>query len=440
MVVVSINTPRLKPEDIDERFDKMEENWGKFSEIRKNIKSLVAKNHFSPTFLDTIISLKDFCDNKKYRKLLKRRNEYLGKHQIMNADEFAKLFWNDNLKNKWNDDNNRLISGKYNKSDINQGILGICVFDTFLKQLKETPFFETLIRCSLQRNEKNNWRKCLIPLCNNEWKYEEISDEDIDYLKNSKYEGKRLISNTSLWFNILETLLVKMIWDKKKYPWLASWDDVEKYYNYNYENMRLMDPENLHHIAYWIFRHNAHDYFLWKDVIKDTREISNFNDEELEWLINLMKTWIIKLNMGVNRAKRDEYIKENIHDSKNNTTMKNGIDSETNEKTLLERWYTLTISHEAWPNENISIWEVKKLWTTFKIKWTNEWFVDGHAYSIEGMHKKNGETFVTIINPRYTWKKIDVPLKYVKEFFDIWIYWFDIDKMFVENEENSEVK
>lgn len=432
--------PKITENDIDERFETLnlpKENHWKVSEIREKIKKLLIGRDI--TYLDGI-DLIDLCDRKKYREFLKRRDNYLKKHQVMDADEFAMLFWNKNLQTKKIDDNNRLISWKYNKSDINQGILGICIFDSFLKQLKETPFFETLIRCSLQRNEKNNWRKCLIPFCNNEWKYEEISDEDIDFLKNSKYEGKSLISNTSLWFNIIETLLVKMSCNRIKYPELSSgyskFNSVE-YRSFVCDDFKTMTSDDLHDITYWAL--NADKFFLWENI-KEWVTISKFNDEELEWLINLSKNWIIKLTTWVVWEKINKYIEKNVHISNDNPTMKTSIDGDANEKTLNERWYTLTVLHEAWPNEEISVWENKLLWTIFKIKWTNEWFVGSHAYSIEGMHKKNGETFVTIINPRYTWKKIDVPLKYVKEFFDIWIYWFDIDKMFVENEENSEVK
>jgi hypothetical protein len=50
---------------------------------------------------------------------------------------------------------------------------------------------------------------------------------------------------------------------------------------------------------------------------------------------------------------------------------------------------------------------------------------------------KNGEKMVTIINPRYTWKKIEIPLKYLKDFFYIRIYWFNIDSLFPWDENNQ---
>lgn len=469
----------LKPEDVDNEFDKLSIDWWKISEIRENIKSLISKNNIIPKRLDDILHIKNLCDRKKYSKFLRRRNDFLQKHQVMDANEFAKLFWNDNLQNnnlrskmmetlkethsKYNDGkerdiNRELISGKYNKSDINQGILWICVFDTFLKQLKETPFFETLIRCSLQRNEKNDWWKCLIPFCNNEWKYEEISDADIKYLKNIKYEGKELISNTALWFNIIETLLVKMACNKKEYPKLSSGrtynkDDILS--SYCYADFIKMKPEELaalldgqhsdkidhgeflHDITYWIDNVYAYNYFLWPNTIKQGCSVDNFNDDEIEWLIKLTKTWIIKLTTWVTDRKINNYIKNNIPNYGNKQTINHSIDEDSNEKTLIERWYPLNVIYQAWPNEEVSIWNAKGLWTTFKIKWTKERFVPLHAYSIEWMHKKNGETFVTIINPRYTWKKIDVPLKYMKDFFYIWIYWFNLDNMFVEDKENQ---
>lgn len=418
------------PEDVDKM--SIENNWWKISEIRENIKSLIVKNSILPQSLDNMLLLKNLCNYGKYREFLKRRNAFLENHQVIDANQFAKLFWNENLNNKQIDDNKNLISGKYNKSDINQWKLWICVFDTFLKQLKETPFFETLVRCSLQRNETNDWRKCLIPFCNNEWLYEEISDEDINYLKTSKIWDKELISDTSLWFNIIETILVKMVWNKEKYPILASGWGKFRDGSWHYEDLKAMSHEDLKDITYWINTKIMRDSFLWKDTIKSIW-ITDYNDEELEWIIKLTKTWIIKLTASVTDGKINNYIKNNIPNYGNKQVINHDIDGKSNEKTLIERWYPLNITYQAWPDEEVSIWIAKNLWTTFKIKWTKERFVPGHAYSIEWMHKKNGETFVTIINPRYTWKKIDVPLKYIKEFFSIWIYWFDFDNMFVEN-------
>ena len=428
----------LTPEDVDEKFNKLGDNWWQASEIRENIRNLIAKNNILPQNLDldNILQLKDLCNHQKYKEFLNRRNKFLENHQVMDANQFAQLFWNKNLKNKKIDDNTWLISGKYNKSDINQWKLWICVFDTFLKQLKETPFFETLIRCSLQRNEKNDWWKCLIPFCNNEWKYEEISDTDIDYLKNSEYEGKKLLSDSSLWFNIIETLLIKMIWNKKKYPNLSPGHRKFQLQNkiISYDNLQTLSPEELFGNSYWMSSYYVYNYFLWPDTTKQSCTALNFNDNEVEWLISLAKTWIIKLRTWVMDNKINSYIKNNSIEFWNNLQVNNNIDEDSNEKILNERWYILKIFHEAWPNEEISLWKAGALWTTFKIKWTKERFVSGHAYSIEGMHKKNGETFVTIINPRYTWKKIDIPLKYMKEFFFIWIDWFDLEKMFVEKE------
>lgn len=428
-------------EDVDEKFDKLEKKGWEISKIRENVKSLISKNDILPETLDNILPLNALCNYNEYRKFLARRDDFLRNHQVMSANQFSQLFWNEILKNKKIENNKDLISGKYNKADINQGKLWICVFDTFLKQFKETPFFETMIRCSLQRNESNDWWKCLIPLCNNEWKYEEISDDDIDYLKNSKIWNKKLISDTSLWFNILETLLVKMIWNRKKYPNLAfgHWRLQLAENTISYHDLKTVTQDDLHDSAYWINIKKAHDYFLWKDVVEQSYPIYNFDDEELKWLVNLTKTWIIKLRLGVKNSYRDN-IKKFVPPKKNRSVRNNGLDGETNERILDERWYTLKVLHKSSSDDEISVWNAKDLWIVFKIEWTNEWFVSDHAYSIEGMHKKNGKTFITIINPRYTWKKIDVPLKYVKEFFYIWVDWFDINKMFVENEEANKEK
>ena len=227
-----------------------------------------------------------------------------------------------------------------------------------------------------------------------------------------------------------------MVWNKEKYPILASGWGKFRDGSWHYEDLKAMSPEDLKDITYWINTKMMRDSFLWKDTIKSIW-ITDYNDEEIEWLINLTKTWIIKLTTGVIEDKINSYIKNNSIEFWNNLQVNNNIDEDSNEKILNERWYTLKIFHEAWPNEEISLWKAGALWTTFKIKWTKERFVPGHAYSIEWMHKKNGETFVTIINPRYTWKKIDVPLKYIKEFFSIWIYWFNLDNMFVENSKDQ---
>ena len=426
------STPRfLKPEEVDLKFDQLEKDWNDLNDIRENIKDLISKNNIEPEFFDNILFLKDVCNPKKYRDLLNRRNDYLLNHQVMDANEFSQLFWNDELKNKKETTAN-LVSGKYNKSDINQWILGICVFDTFLRQLKETPFFETLIRCSLQRNETNNWWKCLIPFCNNEWKYEEITDEDIEYLRKTKFNGKELISSNSLWFNILETFLVKMWCNREKYPklcfGLVKFNDYEKD-SFVCDDIKQMSADDLHDITYWVRASRTYKYFLWKDKIKRWPTIKEYNDDELEWLINLMNTWVVKLTLGVDNNYKGS-IKKYVPIINNEAVKNKKIDENTNEKVLNERWYTLKILHEAWDNEELSVWEAKDLWLAFKIKWTNEWFVHGHAYSIAWMFTENGEKYVSIINPWYSWKKIVIPLKYVKDFFYVWIYWFNIDNLF----------
>ena len=430
MAKFTIIDSEVKSKDVDEMFSNINTSQGgqKMMKLCENIKGLVSKNSITPDSFKGIIPLKELCNYKKYHEFLLRRNNFLKEHQIMDANQFSQLFWNEDLKNKEIDNYKDLISWKFNKADINQWELWICVFETFLKQLKETPFFETLIRCSLKRNENNDWWKCLIPLCNKEWHYEYIDDEDIKYLKNSKIWWKELISNTSLWFNILETLLVKMVWDNNKYKGLAVGYDGENFRTWNYNDLKTVDVHDLKLATYWIVEKTMKDTFLWKGIVKHI-DIKNFEDEDIEWLINLSKTWIIKLNTWL-KADYEENMKKFYTMTNDLLEWTDNIDEYSNEKIINERWYTHKILHNAWPNEEISVWEAKDLWTTFKIKWTNEWFVPRHAYSIENMHKKDGDTFVTIINPRYTWKKIDIPLKYVKEFFKIWIDWYNIEEIF----------
>lgn len=431
----------LAPVDVDKKFDEFEDAWWKMSEIRENVKNLVAKNNMLPKHLDNILHLRGLSNRKKYREFLKRRDNFLENHQLMDANEFAQLFWSEDLKNKGIVDAG-LISGKYNKADIHQWILGLCIFDTFLQQLKETPFFETLMRCSLQRNKRNDWWECLIPFCNNEWKYEEISDEDINYLKNTEFEGKKLISESSLWFNILEALLVKMIWNSEKYPHLST-GHLKFQLNRNkprcYDDFKKLSPDDLHGITFWVNEVYARDYFLWKGKAKEVGWISDFNDEELRWLINLAQSWILKLRTWTTDEKIHNYIQKNIPNLWNESLINSDMSEDSNEKFLNERWYPLKILYEAWAGEEVSIWKAKELWVAFKIEWTKEWFVQWHAYSIAGMHKRDWETFVTIINPWYTWKKIDVPFKYIKEFFYINAFWFDIDTMFIEENDTQKI-
>lgn len=399
----------LTPETADVILNKYK---GLSNETCENLKSLIAKNEVLPKALDDILPLNDLCNHKKYVEFLRKNMNFLKKNQVMDRKQFSNLFL------KWS----------YNKADINQGKLWICKFDAFLWQLKETPFFETLIRCSLQRNENNNWWKCLIPFCNNEWNYEEISDDDIDYLKTSKIWEVELISNSSLWFNILETLLVKMIWNKKRYPNLAHgrWKFRNKPLEYN--DLKTVSPQDLKDSTYWINTEAMRDTFIWQGIIKSIW-IIDFTDENLEWLINLMKTRIIKLSTWIQNEKirkYKEHHKEQILEAQSITD--NTI---TNEPILNKRWYTHKVNYKVWPK--IYIWKAKNLWETIRIEGTTEWFVQSHAYYIENIYSKNWEKLVTIRNPRYSWKKIDIPLEYMKEFFYVWIYCFDIDKMFIKN-------
>lgn len=430
--------PSITPNDIDKKFQTLDpslKSYWRISKICENMKNLVSKKIISTKFLD-IMDL----NHKKYRDFLIKRDLYLERHQVMDAEQFSQLFWDNSLQSKKINNNKFLVSGKYNKSDINQGKLCLCTFDTFLKQLKETPFFETLMRCSLERNKKDNWWKCLIPFCNNEWKYVEVSDEEINYLRQTKIWENELISCSSLWFNILETIFVKLYWSEE-----STLNEVIG--SKKYDNFMSMDPQDLKDSIPWSGISQCYRNFLWINKFQFGR-ISDTTEDEIESIINLIKTWIIKLGLSDNTfttSKDGKFIEVSAWKFKwlkyGNTIIKKNITKWANLKILNDRWYSIDLIHEAWPNEEISIWRSPQLGFCFMIKGTDEWFVPWHEYSIEGMYKNGDEMFVTIINPRYTWKKINIPLKYMELFWSIHIVKIDMNQIFTKDEkENKEVK
>lgn len=424
-MVAELTAPASKY-DIETRFSQLQESWFDFpdlNQIQEQLTKLVNNNFVHKQFLD-IIPIIGNIDKKRYHQFLKRKNDYLEKHETLSREDFCKLFWDQrkSAKNKWN-----YSTWKYNKSNFHQWWTGECVLVSSLETLKKTIFFETMIRCSLKRNDDDDWWILLIPLCNNEWQYREVKDDEIKYLKEKSFTyfniPRGVISDSSLWFNILESIFLKeylhnvhnLVFDKIN----------ELDYNTISQKIEDEDWDWIQVVGEW----GVLDMFLWEEIIRLSKETlpppknkwksecNTISEECLNYILELSKTWTIKLLCTVKIP--NNYYTDKIKDT---------------EQIQSTRWYTIKKYKED-DNFHYGIYNTIdwKLWRCFSPKWCDEWFFTRHKYSIERTFVKNGEIYVVIINPWFTEKKLTVTLKQFKEMVkSLDVVVFDIDKIFVE--------
>jgi hypothetical protein len=209
-----IKPKSITPDDINEQFNRLQNDWVNFqnlTKIKNEIINLINNNSVNKIFLD-LFPIIGQIDRKKYNEFLKRMDNYLNENEILSKKDFYQLFWNIKQKN-----NNNCSIWKYDKADFNQWWTWECALVSSLEILKKTPFFETMIRCSLKRNDWNDWWLLSVPLCNKWWQFKEIKDDEIKYLKEPYFANWRgVISESSLWFNILESIFIKEYFQNMK--------------------------------------------------------------------------------------------------------------------------------------------------------------------------------------------------------------------------------
>ena len=310
---------------------------------------------------------------------------------------------------------NELISGKHNKADFNQWWTWECVLVSSLEILKKTPFFETMIRCSLKRNDLNDWWLLLVPLCNKWWQFKEIKDEEIKYLKKPYFANWRgVISESSLWFNILESIFIKEYFQNMKLNFNElDYDTINKKINWFFMSWNIWDM----HLKYGVL-----DYFLWKDILKSSKDqiySENMPEDCLKYILELSNTWIIKIWCRTHIPNNYKYPELPI----------SSIPS--------TRWYKVDI---YWEDDDFLYGKDEKWRDCCSPKWCNEWFIWWHQYSIEKYFTKNNETYIVIINPWFTEKKLTISLKQFKKMTkQIDIVCFNINDMFITNNNNEEI-
>lgn len=396
----------LSVEDVDDKFLELWYSSERFIKIANRIKSLVWQNFISKRFLDIFYSLW-LMDHKKYREFIQRRNNFLKNHEEhLSKKDFIKLFGDWSVKS--NKQDYLMWLSKYKKSEIEQWWTWECGLITGLEIFKKTPFFETMIRCSLKRNKNWDWWMLLSPLCNSEWIYNEIKDKEIEYFKQPHFRnGRWVISDSSLWFNILESIFIK------EYLRNIRW--------YTFEDLRSLDLDLVGEAIKWFsLNYDIFSYFLGKSykencVQKDFIPVQDCSSDVFELLLELNKTWIVKFWFDTkipNREISDHPIKK--------------VDS--------TRWYKIDVLYEAVDDNDFSIGKDDIWRECFYIKSCDERFIDGHEYSIERSFKKDNKTYVVVKNPRFTGKELIISLDQLKSIISIFsAVVFDIDNMFVDN-------
>ena len=407
---------RISNDDVEKKFCELKESWfdsPNLIKIKNDIIRLLGNDSINIDWLD-IIPILVQMDRGKYRDFLNRMNQYLVDNGELSKESFYELFWNLKMA-KSNSQNHS--TWKYNKSDFHQWWTGECVLISSLEILKKTPFFETLIRCSLKRNNSDDWWILLVPLCNKNWQFKEIKDDEINYLQNPYFVNWRgVISESSLWFNILESIFIKeYLYNSCKLDFNTinelDYDTINKKVDWFFISWNLWNS-----FIDW----GVLNYFLWKDIInfsKDQLSCCNFSKECLEYILELSKVWIIKLWFRVKIPGGFKY---------------SGKPTKSVNST---RWYMVDIYGE---NDEFLYWVDERGRHCFSPKWCDEWFTTWHQYSIEKIFKKNGKTYVVVINPRFTEKKLSVSIEqFMKMVRNLDVICFNVDKMFVECDVNN---
>ena len=395
----------LSKNDVEKKFEELEKSWtmpSNLIKLKNNIIKLIDDNFVDKQRLEFLPVITQI-NRKNFNNFLNRRDYYLENNEKLSKEQFYTLFWN--LK-KTKSNNKTYSTWKYNKSDFHQWWTWECVLLSWLEILKKTPFFETMIRCSLKRNENNDWWLILLPLCNKKWEFKEVKDDEILYLKKSYFTNWRgVISDSSLWFNILETIFLKEYFHKMNKL------DFDKFNELSYD---LINEK----ISWYSLYSEVANIFLWEEAVVWVDYIpvrSNTSDDTLKFMLKLSKTWIIKLWCNLKIPRDYKYTNKPVKTI--NTT----------------RWYTVNV---YWEDDSFlyGIDEINR--SCFSPKWCNEWFIRWHQYSIEKLFSKDNETHVVIINPWFTEKKLTVSLKQFKEIIQVFnVIAFDIEKMFKENKE-----
>lgn len=393
----------LSKSDIEEKFKEIEKWWDmspNLIKIKNDIIKLVETNFVNKDRLNILCILPTISQisREEIRNCLNRMDDYLEKNEKISKEEFYELFWN--LK-KTKSENKNYSTWKYNKADFHQWWTRECALVSWLEILKKTHFFETMIRCSLKRNENNDWWRILLPLCNKKWEYQEVKDDEIEYLKKTHFANWRgVISDSSLWFNILEATFLKKYFHVNNKIHFDKFNELE----YDVINNKICWYDLYSEIA---------KMFLWEEVVSwiDYIPASNTSEDPIKYLLGLSKTWIIKLWCSLKLPYNYDY--SSVKPIKKITTT---------------RWYLVDV---YWEKDGFlyGIDEIGR--KCFSLKWCNEWFIERHQYSIEKIFSKGNETYVVIINPWFTEKKLTVSLKQFKEMVSIFgIFAFNINKMF----------
>lgn len=339
-------------------------------------------------------------DREKIKNFIIRKKEYLDKNRVMDDDKFIELFW-------W--------TWKYNKSEIKQdNHLWLCYAYTGFEILKKSNFFKELI----QTNFREIWewkREVRIPFCDSNWyrikiNKNEIFDEnwkDREYSfiprgsKAQKEKTVKITSWSSLWFKILEIAFIKSYIvfnpryssEVKDIPSMNARWQFNLAWDFKIKEWHLSAIESWN--AWWFMQH-----LFWKDIVKyNNPDIDT--DMHYENIKKEFNTWFVKISL-TSRDEWDLYFNDDfdikILNRKGQSTTKTNKNKDGTKNRIM--------SH--------------------------------HVYSVERFYETHQwEQRVLIVNPWDTAEKIDMPVQKCIDIFKRQVIWFDIDKMFINKNEES---
>lgn len=341
----------------------------------------------------------DFNVQKK-REFVLKKIEYLEKNKILDDDKFIELFW-------W--------MWKYDKSEIKQdNNLWLCYAYTGFEILKKSNFFKELI----QTNFREIWewkREVRIPFSDPNWYWMKVDENEIfdenwndrQYSfvpRNSKTWKEKVVKVTSwssLWFKILEIAFIKSYIvfnsryssEAKDIPSISARGQFNLAWDFKIKEWHLRAIESWN--VWWFMQH-----LFWKNVVK-------YNNPDIEMdlnyenLIKEFNAWFVKIAL----TPRNEW--DLFFDNNSDIKIINKKD------------------------QMITKVNKNKDGTKFKI-------MSYHVYSIEKFYEtQQWEKRVWIVNPWNTAEKIDMPVKKCIDIFKRQVIWFDIDKMFINKNEES---
>ena len=338
-------------------------------------------------------------DKQKIKDFIIRKKDYLNENRVLEDDKFYTLFW-------W--------TWKFNKEEIKQdNHLWLCYAYTGFEILKKSNFFKELIETNFR--EVWDWkREVRIPFCNPNWyrikvNRNEIFDEnwkDREYSfiprdsESQKEKTVKITSWSSLWFKILEVAFMKsyIVFNPRysseakdipsinaRWQFNLTWD-----FKINEWHLRALESWNV-----WQFM----QHIFWKDIVKYNNPDIDM-DINYENLIKEFNTWFIKISLSF-RDKPDLFL------------------NDSDIKIINKKAQAITNANKNKDGTKIRI-------------------MSQHVYSIEKFYKtQQWEWKVWIVNPWNTAEKIDMSLQKCIEIFKRQIIWFDIEKMFVNKNEES---